>query len=163
LYSKGVDFSQSSNKQIIVNLATPMGMTSATAGSGVVILSTIQQVYPADCTAAGISGGSCTNSGKDVITNRIVIGNSSYTSQYGTPSSSLIDSQGDLSTGSSSTHGYLNDSSAVATGFSNLLTAAGLTLADNQVAYLSEAYFTTPDVSYLGGPASGGVYAKTIF
>jgi hypothetical protein len=98
-----------------------------------------------------------------VITNRIVIGNSSYTSQYGTPSSSLIDSQGDLSTGSSSTHGYLNDSSAVATGFSNLLTAAGLTLADNQVAYLSEAYFTTPDVSYLGGPASGGVYAKTIF
>src|SRR5579884_623607 len=121
LYSKGVDFSQSSNKQIIVNLATPMGMTSATAGSGVVILSTIQQVYPADCTAAGISGGSCTNSGKDVITNRIVIGNSSYTSQYGTPSSSLIDSLGDLSTGSSSTHGYLNDSSAVATGFSNLI------------------------------------------
>jgi len=163
LYAKGVDFSESGNQAIAINLATPMGLTSTSSTAGVIILSTIQQVYTADCSGAGLTGSSCSNNGKDVITNRIVIGGNSYSSQYGTPSSSLLDSEGDLSAGSNSSHGYLNDPSAVATGFSTLLSNAGLTLADNQVAYLCEAYFTTPDVSYLGGPASGGIYAKTIF
>src|SRR5579884_4342266 len=69
MYAKGVDFSLPGNQNIVVNLATPMGMTSTTAGNGVVILSRIQQVYTSDCTANGLSGGSCSNNGADVIVN----------------------------------------------------------------------------------------------
>jgi len=155
MYAKGVDFSQPNNQQVIVNIAQPMGMTSATAGAGVVILSEIMQVYQDECTAAGFSGA-CPNLGQNVVINRLVIGNSAYTSHYATPSSSLMDSQGNIGTGSSSTPGYMTDSSVVV---SNL----GTTLSEGQIVYLSEAYFSTPDISYLGGPASGGVYASTFF
>ena len=159
----GARASQAGNKAIIVNIAAPMGMTSATAGSGVVILSKIQQISDTDCSGAGLGGSSCSNDGKDVITNRIVIGNSAYTSHYGTPNSSLMDSQGTLSSGSSSSQGYLNNSTAVATGFGSEVSAAGISPPQGYSFYLSEAYFVTPDVSYLGGPASGGVYVHSIF
>lgn len=164
LYANGVDFSQSSNQDIVVNIASPMGMTSRTAGRGVVILTRVQQVYTSDCSAAGLSGSACSNSGKDVITNRIVIGNSSaFNSNFGTPSSSMLDSQGNVRAGTSSANGYLNDPTAVATGMASMLSNAGMTPSQGQSIYVSEAYFNTPDVSYLGGPASGGVYAKTLF
>jgi len=154
MYAKGVDFSQSGNQQVIVDIASPMGITSATAGTGVVILSQIMQVYQDECTAAGVT--SCSNLGSNVVINRIVIGNSTYTSHYATPNPSLIDSSGNIGTGTNTTNGYLNDSSVVV---ANL----GTTLSEGQIVYLSEAYFSTPDVSYLGGPASGGVYATTFF
>jgi len=167
LYAKGVDMSESVNQNIVATIAQPMGMTSTTTGNGVVILSKIQQVSSTDCSNGNLSGSACSNNGQYVIVNRIVIGNSSYTSKYGTPNSSLIGSNGDVASGGKSgtrtTQGYLNDPSAVASGFDSLMSTAGASLDAGQYAYLSEAYFVTPDVSYLGGPAAGGVYAKTVF
>jgi hypothetical protein len=159
MYAKGVDFSQASNQNLIVNLALGTGITT-NGGNGVVILSQIVQIYQADCQAAGYTNAQCTNLGKLVFTNRIVIGNSSLrVSNYGTPNSGIVNSSGNLAAAD-----YLTNSSAVLTGsFSSELTAAGLTLSDGAIAYLTELYLSTPDISYLGTVGSGGVYAKAVF
>src|SRR5450755_529680 len=96
MYSDGIDFTQTTPQNIIVQqLAAGTGMT-ATGGNGVIILSQIQTVYQADCTAAAVSP--CTNAGLPVFTQRIVVGNASLrTSNFGTPSSSILDASGNIS------------------------------------------------------------------
>ena len=82
MYTDGVDFSQAGAKAVAVQLASGTGMT-ASGGDGVVILSRVQQVYQADCTAAGF--GPCPNAGLIVFTQRLTIGNKALrTSGYGT-------------------------------------------------------------------------------
>ena len=66
MYARGVDFSQVANQNILVNLATGTGMT-VNGGNGVVIMSQISQVYLADCTAASLTAGQCTNLNKLVF------------------------------------------------------------------------------------------------
>ena len=157
MYGVGIDFSQTANQNIAVAIAPGMGMTT-TSGNGVMILSEISQVYQADCNAANLANN-CTNIGQPVIINRIVIGNSSLsTSRFGTPSSSIVNSTGTISASN-----YITNNTAIATGFASVLTAAGLTLADGDVMYLSEVYFSTPDLSFLGTQASQGVYERSIF
>lgn len=157
MYARGVDFSQAGNQNIAVALAPNSGMTT-TGGNGVLVLSQIIQVYQADCDAAGLSG-SCTNLGQPVFTNQIVIGNASLmSSKFGTPAAGIVNSSGNI--GASD---YLTNGTAVANGFSSVLTAAGLTLADGDIVYLSETYLSTPNLSFLGTPASNGVYARSIF
>jgi hypothetical protein len=56
MYARGVDFTQTANKNILVSLATGSGMT-VSGGTGVVMMSQIIQVYLADCTAAGLTAG----------------------------------------------------------------------------------------------------------
>jgi len=159
MYAKGVDFSQSGNQNIIVNLASGTGLAVA-GGNAALMFSQIIQVYPADCTAAGLSSGACTNSGKLVFTNRIVIGDSTLrSSNYGTPASGILSANGNISPAN-----YLTNSTALVTGsFATELTNAGLTLNDGDVAYLTELYLKTPDISFLGSPGTSGVYAKAIF
>jgi hypothetical protein len=43
------------------------------------------------------------------------------------------------------------------------LTNSGLTLNDGDIAYLTEFYESTPDLSFLGAGGTSGVYAKAIF
>jgi hypothetical protein len=94
-----------------------------------------------------------------VLTNRIVIGNSSLnSSRYGTPASAIVDSAGNIAAAD-----YLTNATAVATGFSSILTASGYTLTDGDVIYLCETYLSTPNLSFLGTQASNGVYAQSIF
>src|ERR1039458_2248555 len=96
MYAKGVDFSQAGNQNIVIDLATGTGITT-TGGNGVVTLSQVIQVYQADCNAAGYSSSQCTNLGQLVFINRIVIGNSGLrASNYGTPTSSIVNSSGNI-------------------------------------------------------------------
>jgi Flp pilus assembly protein TadG len=159
MYARGVDFSQTANQNILVTLALGSGMTR-TGGSGVVIMSQIIQVYAADCAAAGIAAGSCTNLGQLVFVNREVTGNTGMrSSNYGTPPAALVNTQGNIAPSD-----YLTKPSLVLTGsMATELTNAGLTLADGDVAYLTEFYESMPDLSFLGTAGSGGVYAKAIF
>jgi len=159
MYARGVDFSQASNQNILVTLGYGTGMT-ANGGNGVVIMSQFTQVYQADCTAAGLTAGQCTNLNQLVFVNRLVTGNSGLrSSNYGTPPSSLVNSQGNIAASD-----YLTKSSLVLTGsMATELTNAGLTMNDGDVAYLTEFYESMPDLSFLGGSSSGGVYAKAIF
>jgi hypothetical protein len=157
MYAKGIDFSQTGNKNIAVSLATGTGMT-ANGGSGVIILSQVIQVYQADCNA-GNHPNDCSNVGKVVFTNRIVIGNSGLrASNYGTPPSSTVNSSGNIAA-----NDYLTNMAVVANGLATELSAAGLTLRQGDIVWMTEVYLSTPDISFLGAPGASGVYAKAVF
>jgi len=159
MYARGVDFSQVANQNILVTLATGTGMT-VNGGNGVVIMSQLIKVYQADCTAANLTAGQCTNLGQLVFVNRLVTGNAGLrASNYGTPPSNLVNSYGNIA-GSD----YLTKPSLVLTGsMTTELTNAGLTMSDGDIAYLTEFYESMPDLSFLGVGGSTGVYAKAFF
>jgi hypothetical protein len=147
MYAYGVDFSQTGNQNLLIQVAQGINMTT-TGGNGVVILSTVTYVASTDCTAAGYQANttSCPNMNQTVFIRRIVIGNSSLTSSaYGTPNSSILNSDGTISTAN-----YLTDPSAQAANFSSLIT-----LASGQYAYMAEMYVSSFN--------SSGVYSRSIF
>jgi Flp pilus assembly protein TadG len=157
MYAQGVDFSLAQNQNIAVNLVQGLGGMTTTAGNGVLVLSQVVEVYQADCAAAGFTVGQCTNLGSRVFTNRIVIGNNGLrTSDFGTPTGVTISSKGNIS-GSD----YLTKGTDVVSGFTDSV----LPQADGQVAYVVEAYFSTPSLAFLGGFSNdtGGVYSRAIF
>jgi hypothetical protein len=94
-----------------------------------------------------------------VFTQRVTMGNTALkTSAFGTPGSSYLDSEGNITSAN-----YMQQSSLVATGFGSVITQS-----DGDVAYLVEGYFSVPDLSFLtpgysGGNATGGIYARAIF
>ena len=161
MYARGIDFSQTSNQDILVQLASATGMT-ATGGNAVVILSQVMKVYQADCDNASISP--CTNVNQYVFVNRLVVGNSGLrVSNYGTPPSSYVDSSGNISDTN-----YMKQSADVVTGsFSTDLSNAGLSLSDGELTYVAEFYYSTPSLAFLsyGGNAgaTSGVYVKAFF
>jgi Flp pilus assembly protein TadG len=129
MYARWVDFSLSSNQQLLVRLAQGLGMTQ-NGGNGVVILSKITYIDDADCTGAGLTLAQCTNRNQYVILNRVVIGNVAFhSSTFGTPSSGGMASNGDIID-------YLRDTSARASNFSTLLT-----LQSGQFAFVAEGFF----------------------
>ena len=129
-------------------------------GNGVVILSLVTTVYQADCDAAGFHS-SCNNATQPVITQRVVVGNSTLrTSSLGTPTSTLLGTQGNISP---TVYLQNTDSSVRASGFAALLTAAGASQQQGDFAYVVEVYFVFPDLSYLGTNAPAGAYVRLIF
>ena len=95
LFSRGVDFSISQNRAMLLQLAGNLNITS-TGGKGEVILSTIQ----------------CLSAGKAVCTRRLVIGNAGLRSSSFT-NPLLIDSAGNVN--------FANDPAAAANSFLSLL------------------------------------------
>lgn len=159
MFVDGVDFTQAGNQALIVLMAQGSGMT-ATGGNGVVIMSRISTVYQADCDAANYSG-SCNNLGLAVFTQRIAVGNTALrTSAFGTPSTGIIDAEGNIS---SSVYLRNTDSSVRAAAFTPLLTAAGLTQSQGDAAWVAEVYFLYPDLGFLGTSQPAGMYARFIF
>jgi hypothetical protein len=155
MYAYGVDFSQAGNQNLLLLLATGLNIT-ATGGNGVIIFSTITYIAASDCTAGGLSANSsqCPNLNYMVFTQRLVIGNSSLkASAFGTPNSSDMDSSGSIPSSK-----FLTDTSTRATGFSNLIN-----IASGQYAYVSEAYFSSPDYDWTGFLTGTGVAARNIF
>lgn len=165
MYVDGIDFTQTGPQNIAVQLASGTGMTAA-GGNGEVIFSRIMEVYQVDCNAAGIA--SCTNLGLEVFTQRLTVGNSSLmTSKFGTPTSTLMDSEGNIS---ASVYLGNTDSSVRTTLISSLLTAAGETgIPQGNYIYATEVFFTYPDLSFLGmtgiaGDSTvSGAYARFLF
>jgi Flp pilus assembly protein TadG len=165
MYSDGLDFTKPTMQNIALQLASGTGMT-ANGGNGVIILSRIVTVYQADCNSAGYPN-TCNNLNNQVITQRIVVGNSSLRqSSFGTPTASLMDGSGNISP---SVYLQNTDPSVVATGFGAVLTAASETLVQGQAVYMAEVYFAYPDISYLFGcvycqaSVGNGAYARFIY
>lgn len=155
MYAYGVDFSQTANQNLLIQLASGLNIT-ATGGNGVIIFSTITFIASNDCTAGGLQANSsqCPNLSYMVFTKRIIVGNSSLqASAFGTPKSSDMDSTGSIASSS-----FLTDPTARATGFSNLMT-----LTSGQYAYVAEAYFSSPDYDWQGFLTGTGVAARAIF
>lgn len=155
MYAYGIDFSQPANQAILVQLATGFYITP-TAGNGVFILSTVMLIGPEQCQAGGLqpNSGSCPNLNSVVFTRRTVVGNRSLrVSNYGTPSAAYIASNGAISA-----TGYLTNGSMVVGGL-----PSALMLTAGQTAYISEAYFTAPDLNWNTFSNNEGVYASFIF
>jgi hypothetical protein len=151
MYVRQVDFSQPGNQDMLVRLAQGLGL-QRTGGNGVVILSKMTYIGDAQCTAAGLVGAQCVNRYQHVIMQRIVIGNSAQrSSAYGTPNSGLLDASGNV-------QNYITETSARAVNFSNTLT-----LGPGELAYVSEAYFPSPDYDMPGFQTGTGVAARAIF
>ena len=150
MYSRSVDFSAPANKNLIERLAQGLNIR-VTGGTGVVILSTIMFAGQAQCTAAELSGGACTNLNQPVFIHRIVVGSAAArSSTFGTPNAGIVDSTGRVSN-------YLTEVSARAAGF-----AAVLPLQAGEVAYVSEVYVPSSDYG-LPGYMATGVYSRTVF
>jgi Flp pilus assembly protein TadG len=168
MYSDGVDFTQTTPQNIVVQqLALGTGMT-ATGGNGVIILSQVKTVYQVDCTAAAVA--SCNNLGLPVFTQRIVLGNKTLkTSAFGTPAAGILDSSGNISPGV-----YLaNTNSTVRTsGFEAVLDTAAISAGGSgappaqlqgSTSYVVEVFFQYPDIGFLGWSTAGGAYTRFIF
>jgi len=72
MYAQGVDFSNTANQNIALNVADGLGM-NIRGGKGVLILSKIRVVHEPDCLPLGAAN--CVNRGYAVVTQRFVIGN----------------------------------------------------------------------------------------
>lgn len=144
MYVRGVDFSKAGNKDILVRLASGMGMTRA-GGQGVIILSRVTWIPAATCTAAGLEP--C-NADRHVITQQVVIGNTLLrASSLGTPAGT--DSLGLVAN-------YMQDARAVAA-FPYMQLAAG------EYAYVAEGYFDAPQWRFPGFNNAAGAYSIALF
>jgi hypothetical protein len=155
MYSEGLDFTQAGNQNLLIMLCSGLNVTT-TGGSGVLVFSTVEYIDTPQCTAGGLQGnsGSCPNLGQDVFIQRVVMGNSSlFSSKFGTPSSSIIGTGGNIASSD-----YLTNSSARATGFSSVLSLTG-----GQVGYLTETYFSSTNFNWGSSVSSAGVYERSIF
>lgn len=104
MFARGIDFTLAGNQDILVAVAGSLGLSTTTgAGSAVVYLSTVRYVDQSACQLAGKvdSNGNpsgCTNYQQWVIAERIAIGNTGFRpSSVGSPSSSIISSNGNIS------------------------------------------------------------------
>ncbi len=161
MFVRQVDFSQTTNKDIIVRLSKGLNMTIA-GGNGTVVLSQVLMIGPNECTAASLSAAQCTNMNFPVITQRIVIGNTGlYTSAIGNPQSGIINSDGTIDVDD-----YLKNSSCRA----NTLSTGGpspsigqLTLQNAERTFIAEAYFSVPELSFLNRSIPVNLYARNYF
>ena len=138
MYSQGVDFSNTANQNIALNVAEGLGM-NIRGGKGVLILSKIRVVHEPDCLALGAAN--CVNRGYAVVTQRFVIGNKTLRpSSFGTPTA--IDSTGNV-------HNWATDLSARAEDFPANLKSGEFT-------YAAECYLASQE-------SRTGVYSRAMF
>jgi hypothetical protein len=152
MYARSTDFSLVGMQNLVVQIARGLGMTR-TGGDGIVILSRVLKVGDAQCLAGGVAVAACSNRTKSVVTQRIVIGNPSFsTSKFATPAPALIAANGDITADN-----YLKNLSVVATNFNQLLP-----LLDGEEAYMVESYFK--NIDYLSTSSTNGmIYSRAIF
>jgi hypothetical protein len=168
LYMEGVDFSTYAAQEVASTLAQGYGLSigssysgntydnDSNSGNAWIILSEVMYVGTSACSALP-TGTTCTNSGKYVYIMRVDFGNKNLTingntmqSAIGNPSSATINAEGYV-------QNYLTDVNAVATYAGNYIT-----LSDTQVAYVSEAFFSSPTLDFSAYPG-GGITARTFF
>lgn len=160
MFVRGVDFAEQPNQDLITGsaarpnqpgLAQGLGMagnggnaTGGTTGNGEVVFSVMLRM-PTTC--------GCSNSGRIVVTRRIVVGNKNlYTTTFGNPDSNIISA----STGAVTN--YANEVSARADGFSSVVN-----LGNGELAYLVESKFNYPDLAMPGVLTNPGVYWRAVF
>jgi hypothetical protein len=149
MMAKGVDFSQQTNQNLIVNdLANGLSLQAnsgnvagSNSGNGVLVLSVFESLT-ASC--------GCLNAGHIVVVERIVIGNNTlYTTPFGNPNS--INSSGQVTN-------YTTDASAIADGVSSVIT-----IVPNGLAYMTEGDFSFTDLGVVGFINHLGAFNRAIF
>jgi len=179
MYIHGGDFSTYSMQQEAQRLAQGLNLqigssftgneqaNTGNSGNGLVTVSQIMWIgdtSSTSCVAVGASN--CTNQSSFVFTQQIQFGN-------GTLANSSTVSVGECPTAVMNTSGivqnYVTDSRAALSGTAQTAMQAlwqsdpnSTPLSDQQVAFIVETYFQSPDLS-VGGLAGNGVYARYFF
>ena len=156
MFAYGVDFSDSQNTALLQRMTAPVNIQEK-AGTGAVVLSKITYITDSDCAAAG-SSNPCINRHKYVFTNLFVYGNRGpdyAQTKMGNPSSTFFPSGRAITM-----NDYLNDTSLVATNFSQYLQFD--TTVPGQCAFVSEVTLH-PDGTSWNAVDDLGSYARSIF
>jgi Flp pilus assembly protein TadG len=145
MFARGVDFSTTQNKNMLLHLGSNMNITTS-GGDGVVVLSQIKYLGATECPTG------CTNINNAVFVRRLTVGNTSlYNSKFGDP--------GGVDGASGFVNDYRNNAGAVATGITALLS-----MQDGDEAFVAEGYLNKPNITippFISGAT--GVEARSIF
>ncbi len=153
MFMRYVDFTNTTNRNMLLRIANGMGMTD-TGGNGVVVLTKIMYIGSAECALIGLSTANCPNYNHNVVVKRVTVGNTAvYTTPYGSPSGGILQTNGEITA-----NNYLNDASARADNFASVMT-----LNAGEVAHIAEAYFNTPEIDLPGYRGGTYVYQRNIF
>ena len=143
MFARYIDFTLLGNQQVLATVAGTLGLsTTAGTGSAVVILSEVRYVDVSACSQAGKvdskgNPSGCTNYGEWVFSKRLVIGNNTLrASNLGTPSASILASDGSVSILNQVTN---TSDVATVTGIDPWNSTDGSGLPSGQVAYVAEA------------------------
>lgn len=146
MYVRGIDFSASFNRNLLVRLGQGLGLAS-TGGRGVVYFSKVTWMPSTKCQSLSLNP--C-NSNQHVIAQRLILGDASLrASSLGTPVSNLISVTGDLAN-------YMTAPSAVAV-------FPWMQLAESEYAWVVESYFASPDFDLPGFQENTGVYNISVY
>ena len=162
MYVKGLDFTYPGTQNIISRVASGLDLqvsasttaSGISAGSGLIIFSTVQYMGPNTCTA-------CANLNKYVFLNRVYVGNTSLSISGTTVASALGNPS---NTVWSSTTGAVSNiqtdtGAQVAASFSSIWSS---TIGDGQIAYVTECFFKPQGGFGNGSFDSNGVYSRVI-
>lgn len=146
MYVRGIDFTAEFNRNLLIRLGQGLGL-AANGGRGVVYFSKITWMPQAKCTALSLNP--C-NSNRHVVMQRVVVGDPSLrASSVGTPASTLVGDQGNVTN-------YMTDATAVAN-------FPWMQLAENEYAWVAETYFSSPDFDLPGYRTGSGVYNVSVY
>lgn len=156
MYVRGVDFSQTAAQNLLVQVGQNMNLQTGSSSSGLIILSQVQYVP----TPIGCSGSSCTGGSYQLMQQQI-IGNTSLPGTHfptagtipacsGSTTTDCQDSEGNI-------EGYQTYSNATISNF-----GSSLTLTNNSISYVAEAYFQNGANLNIWA-SSSGFYAQTFF
>jgi len=148
MYGLGADFSNSGTQAIARQLGSSWNLTAS--GNSVLIFSRIVKVFQSDCTTAGVA---CNNVDQHAFAERIVIGNSGVrSSNFGTPPAMYVDAGGDIAPAN-----YMQIPALRANGFDSVIS-----LGQGQNAYVTEGFFSMPDLTFLGS-TTRGFYVRFVY
>jgi hypothetical protein len=166
LYIHGVDFTTYDGQTLAQRLSNGLGLqvgaqfagnnsnNTSNGGVGYIVLSEVMYVGSGAC-ASLAAGTTCTNQNQYVFLQQIAFGNSGITFN-GNPVASALGMTTATMTASGYTQNYLTDSKAVCSKISGLLTTQ---LADLQVAYVVETFFSSSNLDFSAVPG-GGLYSR---
>jgi hypothetical protein len=153
MYVRSVDFTEATNQNLLVRLGRGLGM-ERTSGNARVTLTRMIHIGETECLAGGLETYQCPNFGQTVITQQIIIGNPQLrASNFGEAPAELLADKNEIDADD-----YLTDIRVRTQGFDSVLQMEA-----GEFAYVSEAYFESPEFDFPGFLDGSQVYSKTVF
>lgn len=151
MFVRGVPLYQTAAQGVVVRLGQNMNLQT-TGGDGLVVLSKIIFIPDPSCGAPGDPSYANCTVGKNKLVQRIIFGDTTLPgTHYPTAGPVALDSQGQVAN-------YLIDDNADVDNFTT-----ALQLKPNEISYVAETYFRTPDVDMPGFQNNTGIYAQSFF
>ncbi len=152
MFARGVDFSTATgtgNRDVITYMA-PRLADSSSSGTGVLVMSSVEYIGATTCTG-------CPNVNHVVFTRQVNIGNTAlFSSKFGTAPAASLYADG-------SAKNPLTDTSLQCDRVLSVLNVDGYTMNDGQLAYITEAYYTSTDFDLSNFLSPSSIYARSIF